>query len=159
MIVVETLPAPVSTVTPLSPAQEIELAALNAMLVGGLGVLRVAREVGRTVGRALIFGSVTADVERLVLAGSQPGFADRLRAGDSALLTDLIVVEEARGRGIGTRLVQDALEVARALGSTRLSLEVRRDNLPALRIYRRLGFELDGEGDIVWCSRATAPPR
>jgi GNAT superfamily N-acetyltransferase len=105
-------------------------------------VLSASSATGRcSLGRALIFSRITADVERVVLSSSQPGFADRLRATDSALLIDLVVVEEARRRGVGTRLVEDALEV-------------RRDNQAALRIYRRLAFELDGEADVVWCSRS-----
>jgi ribosomal protein S18 acetylase RimI-like enzyme len=153
-LVVDSLPAPVASAMPLSPTQVLELAALNVMLVAGDGVLRVAWSCGRSVGRSLVFGRITADVERVVLSGSQPGFVAHLRATDSALLTDLMVVEDARRRGVGTRLVEDALEVARRLGRRRLTLEVRRDNEPALRIYRRLAFELEGEGDIVWCSRA-----
>src|SRR5688500_14554441 len=104
-------------------------------MVAGDGVLRVGRLLGQGVGRALIFLRITPAVERAVLAPSPPGFADDLRARDSGLLTDLIVSEEQRCRGIGTLLVRDALRVAAAAGRSRLSLEVRRDNLAALRIY------------------------
>jgi GNAT superfamily N-acetyltransferase len=152
-LVIGNLPAPVTSAVPLTPSQAHELAALNDMLSGGDGILRVAWSRGRSVGRALVFGRITVEVERIVLGHSLPGFADRLRATDSALLTDLVVVEDARRRGIGSRLVGDALATARRLGRSRLTLEVRRDNQPALRIYRRLGFEIEGEGDVVWCSR------
>lgn len=46
-----------------------------------------------------------------------------------------------QGRGLG-RLMLDALvERARALGAAAMLLEVRVDNEPALRLYRRTGFE------------------
>lgn len=154
---IETYPPPVTATAQLTPAQSLELAALNRMLAAGDGVLRVARVEGRGVGRALLFFRITPDVEAMVLVGSQPGFAEALRAGRSALLTDLVVVDSQRGRGIGTHLVEDALELTARAGLARLSLEVRRDNLPALRMYARLGFELSGDGDVATCSRAVVP--
>lgn len=154
---IETYPPPVAATAQLTPAQSLELAALNRMLAAGDGVLRVARVDGRGVGRALLFFRITAEVERMVLGGSQPGFADALRAADSALLTDLVVVESHRGRGIGTLLVEDALALSARAGLVRLSLEVRRDNAVALRMYARLGFEISGDGEVATCSRAAIP--
>jgi len=53
-----------------------------------------------------------------------------------------VAVKEAyRGRGIGRQLVEAALELARARHGEWVVLQVRHDNEPALRIYRRLGFE------------------
>ena len=149
-----THPPPVVATAPLTPAQTDELAALNAMLAAGDGVLRVASIEGHGgVGRALLFFNITPAVEAMVLAASAPGFADTLRATESALLTDLIVVEKQRRHGVGTRLVEDALALTRRRALRRLSLEVRRDNLAACRMYERLGFELSGPGDVVMCSR------
>jgi ribosomal protein S18 acetylase RimI-like enzyme len=153
---IETYPPPVAAAAPLTPAQTLELAALNVMLAAGDGVLRVARVAGNGVGRSLIFFRITAEVEAMVLGASQPGFAQVLRSTRSALLTDLIVVESHRGRGIGTLLVEDALELTRLAALPRLSLEVRRDNLAAGRIYRRLGFELIGDGEVAMCTRAVS---
>ncbi len=125
------------------------------MLEAGDGLLRVARSApgGRPLGRSLIFIRITPGVERVVLGASLAGFAAALRKTDSALLTDLVVVEDARRRGVGTRLVEDALAVAGQHGRSQLMLEVRRDNLPACRIYQRLGFTMIGDGDVVWCRR------
>lgn len=150
---IESYPPPVAATAPLTPAQTVELAALNAMLAAGDGVLRVARLDGQGVGRTLVFFRITPAVEAMVLPGSAPGFADVLRAEGSALLTDLVVVEAYRRRGVGTRLVEDALELVRRRRLSRLSLEVRRDNVAACRMYTRLGFELSGEGEVAMCSR------
>lgn len=51
----------------------------------------------------------------------------------------LAVVAEARGRGIGTRLLDALVETARAAGHRAVSLSVEPDN-PALRLYERAGF-------------------
>ena len=151
---IETYDPPVMPAVSLTEEQQQELAELNRIMAAGDGVLRVGRLFGQGVGRSLIFLRITGAVERAVLGASAPGFAAQLRAGRSALLTDLIVSEEHRGRGIGTLLVRDALRVTVAAGLVRLSLEVRRDNVPALRIYQRLGFEIaGGEDEVVMVSR------
>ena len=49
-----------------------------------------------------------------------------------------------RGQGLGARLLDDSLERAKLAGITRVELEVREDNLPALRLYERFGFEVEG---------------
>lgn len=48
-----------------------------------------------------------------------------------------------RGRGIGTRLLQACLDKAAAKGLTRIVLDVRADNAPAIALYRKLGFEVE----------------
>ncbi len=56
----------------------------------------------------------------------------------------IAVLRELQGRGLGTRLLDWQTEVARVAGIQQLSLEVRRNNLPALRFYENLGFESVG---------------
>jgi ribosomal protein S18 acetylase RimI-like enzyme len=51
----------------------------------------------------------------------------------------IAVREEFRGRGLGTRLLDELAERARAEGIERLSLSVEAEN-PAVRLYRRLGY-------------------
>ena len=49
------------------------------------------------------------------------------------------------GQGIGTRLMQEAITYAdRWLGLRRLELTVFTDNAPALALYRRFGFTVEG---------------
>jgi L-phenylalanine/L-methionine N-acetyltransferase len=49
------------------------------------------------------------------------------------------------GRGIGTRLLGEVVAIAdRWLGLRRLELTVWTDNLPALALYRRFGFAVEG---------------
>lgn len=75
-------------------------------------------------------------------AGREPaaGFTlVRAAPGEEELLL-VAVVPGARGRGLGTRLVSQAIDDARARRADRLFLEARHNN-PAIGLYRRLGFE------------------
>jgi ribosomal protein S18 acetylase RimI-like enzyme len=49
-----------------------------------------------------------------------------------------------RGRGIGRRLVDAAVDAARSRGATRAWLETSNLNAPGVAAYRRLGFEIVG---------------
>lgn len=52
---------------------------------------------------------------------------------------------EHRGRGIGTALMRRMLAKLEAAGYARVSLSVQKEN-PALRLYKRLGFRIIGNG-------------
>jgi ribosomal protein S18 acetylase RimI-like enzyme len=50
------------------------------------------------------------------------------------------VAERWRGSGLGTRLMDELADAARAAGYTRMSLSVD-DGNPAMHLYERLGYE------------------
>jgi putative acetyltransferase len=57
----------------------------------------------------------------------------------------MAVHDDWQGRGIGTSLLRSALELAdRWLNLRRLELTVYVDNAPALRLYKKFGFEVEG---------------
>ncbi len=57
----------------------------------------------------------------------------------------MAVHDEWQGKGVGTRLMQAALELAdRWLNLRRVQLEVFTDNQPAIRLYQKAGFEIEG---------------
>jgi RimJ/RimL family protein N-acetyltransferase len=54
------------------------------------------------------------------------------------------VIPDYRGRGIGARLMDQTLKQAFAAGFIRIELNVRADNLRAVRLYERAGFVREG---------------
>jgi len=49
-----------------------------------------------------------------------------------------------RGRGLGSRLLSETIQGARAMGIERVELAVFASNLPAIALYRKLGFVVEG---------------
>ena len=66
----------------------------------------------------------------------------RLPSGLRAWIEDVIVSNEARGRGCGEQLTEAALEAAREAGARTVELTSRPSREAANRLYRRMGFEL-----------------
>jgi ribosomal protein S18 acetylase RimI-like enzyme len=85
--------------------------------------------------------------ERLVSVASAVG-----KLPQAAFIMGVVTSPEYRGRGYGTLAASAA--VRDALASSELaSLGVREDNIPAIRIYQRLGFKRVGEE--VWVDLGT----
>lgn len=57
-----------------------------------------------------------------------------------ALIADVMVAPEARGRGVGRRVLTAAVRGMLDAGATRVYLNVTEGNERAIRLYRRLGF-------------------
>ena len=88
---------------------------------------------------------------RLVVAraGRDPGAAVagylcRWAVADEIHILNVAVHPCHRRAGIGRLLMQEALREARELGATAVTLEVRRGNALARRLYASLGFEEAG---------------
>jgi ribosomal-protein-alanine acetyltransferase len=77
----------------------------------------------------------------------------------------IAVVEAARGRGTGRRMMTELLAEADRRGAEEVFLEVRADNEPAQHLYASLGFEriavrphyYQPGGEDAWVMRRTAP--
>jgi ribosomal protein S18 acetylase RimI-like enzyme len=54
------------------------------------------------------------------------------------------VLSEYRSQGVGTMMMRHLFELLRSRGYRRTSLSVQKDN-PAVRLYKRLGYEITGE--------------
>lgn len=63
---------------------------------------------------------------------------------DEAEILDVAVDGACRGRGVGRKLVQWAIDFCRSRGVVVLSLEVRVGNQEAIALYHRLGFKEAG---------------
>lgn len=72
------------------------------------------------------------------------GFCSMWLVFDELHVNNLAVRPAYRGRGAGTALLRHVLAEAARLGALRATLEVRRSNDPARRLYERLGFRVAG---------------
>jgi ribosomal-protein-alanine N-acetyltransferase len=83
---------------------------------------------------------------RMTLAGSAAdplGFSLVRSVADESELLLLAVTPKVRRLGVGSSLVADFLDQARAAGAVRVHLEVR-DGNPAVELYRRHLFNVEG---------------
>ncbi len=63
-------------------------------------------------------------------------------------LTLLAVLKEYQGKGIGKRLFEYALRIAKRNKSKKIILEVREGNLKAINLYRKQGFVVIGNRKV-----------
>jgi GNAT superfamily N-acetyltransferase len=100
----------------------------------GLGRIWLVRSGGEAVGyAALTFG-----------------YSIEFRGRD-AFVDELFLVEKARGRGMGSAVLEFLKQEAAALGIVALHLEVARDNRRARRVYERWGFEPREQFHLMSC--------
>jgi ribosomal protein S18 acetylase RimI-like enzyme len=64
----------------------------------------------------------------------------RIPTGIRAWIEDVVVDEEARGRGVGEAMSREAIRRAVALGARTVELTSRPSREAANRLYQRLGF-------------------
>lgn len=76
--------------------------------------------------------------------GLVAGYAGLLQVADEGDITNIVVDEAYRGRGIGTELTGKVLEEGRKLGIHSFTLEVRVSNETAIHVYEKLGFVPEG---------------
>jgi ribosomal protein S18 acetylase RimI-like enzyme len=64
-----------------------------------------------------------------------------LHRSPSAMIDELVVTKEYRGRGIGRQLVLAAIERSRQLGCCEVEVSTEQTNLRARKFYRKCGFD------------------
>lgn len=79
-------------------------------------------------------------VARTVGKNKIVGYCGLLQSFDEADIVNVAVREDERGRGIGCAMLLRLMELGRERGILRFTLEVRRSNQAALRLYEKLGF-------------------
>ncbi len=79
-----------------------------------------------------------------LLDGHTIGFVDVDFSNNSPRILGLAVLEEFRGKGIGTRLLHRAIARVKEKGLKRVTLLVSEDNSRARRLYEREGFVEEG---------------
>jgi GNAT superfamily N-acetyltransferase len=63
---------------------------------------------------------------------------------------DVIVLKAYRGKGIGRQLMNAVITEAENRKCSRITLEVRRDNITAQNLYKSLGFDDTNPGMFYW---------
>jgi ribosomal protein S18 acetylase RimI-like enzyme len=108
--------------------------------------------IADVAGRARVATVLVAVLDGLVVGSATLELAERIRpsspeplAPDEAHLRMVGVSPEHRGRGIARRLVNACVEVARAAGKARLTLETAPVMVDAQRLYMSMGFMSTGE--------------
>ncbi len=108
-----------------TPNQAKQERALRMILADPeVGRIYVARDEGRVLGMVSVLESIST--------------AEGGRAG---LLEDMVVRPEARGQGVGTALLEHAIDESRAAGLLRLTLLTDSDNERARGLYAEAGFQ------------------
>ena len=114
----------------------------------------------------LTFGAegllVTVEQERAFLAAHAENFPMYVAKVDGRIVGDIglqgstrermkhrmsfgiSVAKECWGQGVGSALLQTAIDFARSVGIAVISLEVRSDNARAIALYKKFGFQKIG---------------
>lgn len=74
-------------------------------------------------------------------SGEILGYIVLMLAVDEAHLLNISIVSEQQRKGLGRRLLNAALEIARESNMQRMLLEVRHSNFAAVALYRASGFQ------------------
>ena len=124
----ELLSALFSQAAEFTPNSEAQAKGLN-QIIGNpeVGAVLVAREGGQVVGMVNLLFTVSTAL-----------------GGQVALLEDMVVSSQARGAGVGSELLGQAISFARAQGCKRITLLTDRENESAQRFYGKKGFVVSG---------------
>lgn len=90
--------------------------------------------------------SLVAEIDGRVVGnlGLTPEAADRRRHVASI---GMAVHDDFQGQGVGTALMEAVIELAENwIGITRIELTVYTDNAPAIGLYKKFGFKIEGTG-------------
>ena len=69
------------------------------------------------------------------------GFIEFHVVTDFADIHDIEIKNECRGKGYGSKLISEFLDEMKKRGVTDVTLEVRVDNVAAIALYEKFGFE------------------
>ena len=89
------------------------------------------QEIARRRDRAYLVAKVDAEVV---------GYGGAMTVGSEAHITTIAVDPPYQGQKIGTRLMIGLMEASIERGARTVSLEVRKSNRPAQRMYEKFGF-------------------
>ena len=136
------------TIRAREPSDWQEIAALLQLPRVRWGTLRLPFVSGEAVRKFLESPTEGRTGIVAVLDGKIVGTADVTRdkgRRDHVGHIGISVHDDFHGRGIGSRLISALVDTAdNWLGLRRLELQVYVDNAPAIRLYKRFGFAIEG---------------
>ncbi|MBF9231799.1 GNAT family N-acetyltransferase [Microvirga alba] len=144
----DNLPLGDLTIRAVRPSDSEEIAALANLPGFRWGTLRLPYQTPEDT-RKWIEGRAASDVRLVAVQNGKVvgnGGLNRLQGRRShAAVLGMGVHDDYRGRGIGSRLLRELLTLADDwLDLKRIELTVFTDNAPAIALYKRNGFGLEG---------------
>ncbi len=76
--------------------------------------------------------------------GKTAGYAGLWKIGDEGHITNVAVRPEFRRMKIGEKIIGALIESASREGIAHFTLEVRKSNMPAIKLYEKFGFRTEG---------------
>jgi ribosomal-protein-alanine acetyltransferase len=133
---------PTGIETLLRPARAADLAALVALEQAVFSADRMAARQFRHH-----LDSPSGDLVVATGNGGALGYALLLRRRGSRVgrIYSIAIAPQARGTGLGRKLLGHLEALARAHGLTEIRLEVRKDNAAAISLYQRADYVIFGE--------------
>ena len=92
------------------------------------------------------------------LDGSLIGYLMADEWNQRVYISRIAVAPGTRRRGIGTRLIYEALILMRRRGLSEALLNTQQSNSHAQRLYEKLGFQLTGETETFWAKPLPPSP-
>ncbi len=88
--------------------------------------------------------SLNTSLFLVAVDGDVLGYVGSVCAGDEVSITNVAVFPEHRHQGVGEALVRELIKRAREKNLSKIFLEVRVSNSPAIALYEKIGFEIKG---------------
>jgi ribosomal-protein-alanine N-acetyltransferase len=92
--------------------------------------------------------------------GSVAGYIDFYALSAAGHVRNVVVAPAARNSGIGAELMRAVADRLRAAGITEWHLNVRRDNAAAIRLYEKMGMQIEHRSTVFripWAIAETLP--
>lgn len=90
-----------------------------------------------------VYGFIVAEEDEQIHGMSMYYYRYSTWKGKRLYLEDLIVTENKRGLGIGKKLFEQTLEIAKASGATGMMWQVLDWNEPAINFYKKYNADLE----------------
>ena len=115
-------------------------------------IIAIERDSFQTPWSENIFrNEMTCPVARMLIARSREwqvksvaGYLVYWHVEDEIHIHNIAVRRDVRRKGVATRMLAEAMRRSRREGARQVTLEVRRSNLPAQKMYGKFGFTVEG---------------